>query len=257
MTSYVVSMTVPHPNEAEATKQNLSKIEDCFAALVMKVAERLGHKNIDILEFRSHLMYQLHFGDILADRNSVQEIFDALARSNHWNYQRYADLENICKRFGESDSELMEWIQDYKLDLNGFRMATKMVHYMNATDEVNQEKNYDRNSYQEKLTAKYKFHFKNRSLDYVDEFWQSLRSEFLLPPCSVILEHVKKGCMEITWLVPTVIANRIRDHPNELSRVAKQQKIIEVLTEDATLYRVENEVNHNYSLLAKSAVCSL
>ena len=155
-------------------------------------------------------------GDFVAYAKSVTEVFRAITQNQLWDYNSFTPVEEIVKKFGENDPQLTGWINNYKSEVAGFKAVTKIAVYIQACREeediADSEQSirqnlarYDRR-YCHKLSIKLKARITEKSLDYIDQFWRSIADYFLLPSLPVLLDTIKEGCVEVTWLVPTVPA---------------------------------------------------
>ena len=246
----------PSPIELESdkevsdiVKENTAKIKGSFATLVRKVRSKLGGKDIDMKDFRLYILNLFPPGDIIPDTVSVADIFEAVSRHQLWDYSHCTPIEEISKEFGGDDLELRGWIDDYKSELAGFKATTKIVDYIKACSDEKEIADsdqslrediarYDRR-YCYKLTVKLKSRVTEKSLDYIDQFWRSIADHFLLPSLSALLDSIQEGCVEVTWLVPTLSALQIQANIQDSTQFLENLEVIRVIMEDEILYDKE------------------
>ena len=203
----------------KVVKENLAKIKGSFATLVTDITANLMKKSIDMSEFLLYIAILFPPGDFVAYAKSVAEVFKTITYHQLWDFNSFTPVEEIVKKFGEKDPNLSKWIRDYKLELAGFKAVTKIAQYIQACsddeDIADSEQSIRQNvarydkRYCRKLSIKLKARITENSLDYIDEFWRSIADYFVLPSLPVLLDTIKEGCVEVTWLVPTVPALQI------------------------------------------------
>ena len=225
------------------------KIKGSFATLVRKVTRKLKGKDIDMEDFRLYILNLFPPGDIIVDTVNVADIFEAVSRHQLWDYSYCTPIEEIAKEFGGDDLELRGWIDDYKSELAGFKATTKIVDYIKLCSDEKEIADsdqslrediarYDRR-YCRKLTVKLKSRVTEKSLDYIDQFWRSIADHFLLPSLSALLDSIQEGCVEVTWLVPTLSALQIQANIQDSTQFLEKLEVIRVIMEGEILYDEE------------------
>ena len=224
---------------------NLARIKGRFATLVTKVTDNLRRKNIDMEEFRLYIITLFPPGDIFSDTKSVAKIFEAISRHKLWDYMSHNPIEEISEKFGGDDPQLKEWIRKYKSELAGFKATTKIVDYIKKcnsndeeiadSDEHLQMARYDKR-YCRSLTIKLKSRVTEKSLDYIDQLWRSIAEYFYLPSLSVLLDTIKEGCVEVTWLVPTLSALQIQTNIQDSEEFLQAHHVTRVMLDWELLY---------------------
>ena len=226
------------------------KIKGSFATLVRKVTRKLKKSDVDMEDFRLYILNLFPPGDIIVDTVSVADIFAAVSRHQLWDYLNYAPIEEIAKEFGGNDLELRGWIDDYKSELAGFKATTKIVDYIKLCSDEKEIADsdqslrediarYDRR-YCRQLTVKLKSRVTEKSLDYIDQFWRSIADHFLLPSLSALLDSIQEGCVEVTWLVPTLSALQIQANIQDSTQFLAKLEVIRVIMEGEILYDEES-----------------
>ena len=234
---------------AKILKENKATIKGSFAALVHKVTEKLERRDLSIKGFRLYMVNLFPPGDIIADSLTVTDIFEAISRHRLWDYSYCTPLEKIVDEFGGDDLELRGWIKDYKAKLAGFKATTKIVDYIKmCSDEeeiADAEQSlredmarYDR-QYCRKLAMKLKSRVTEKCLDYIDQFWQSIADHFFLPSLPVLLDSIQEGCVEVTWLVPTLSAIQIQANILDSAAFLEESEVMRVILDDEILYDEE------------------
>ena len=185
---------------------------------------------------------------------TVTEIFSTITHKRLWDYSDYSPIDEICNEYGKEDEEFQGWIQKYKADLAGFKATTKIIDYIEELDSIADPEEsimqhrgvYDKN-YRNKLTMKLHSKITDKSLEYIDSFWRSVADHFLLPSLPVHLESIRRGCTEITWLVPIQAASKIESTLRSITFL-QQFQVSKVTLDDRVLYAAEIDEVSNYWL---------
>ncbi len=229
-----------------------------YATLVTNVAERLGQINVDFHSLRLHTTtYFSEEKHTLTKASSIVDIFVALSGLTKWKCDSISALEEICKKFGRSDRDLMKMIHDYKSELAGFRATTKIVHYMRCTKlddmevagelepiapSILQTMAEHDNRYCHKLSIKLKTRVTEKCLDYIDELWASLVEYLYLPTLPALLKHIHDGCIEVTWLISNKTVRALLAKAQWSAEVAQHFEIIRIQLDHEIIYSEESEV---------------
>lgn len=232
-------------------KRNLAKIKGSFATLVTKVTMNLTRKNIDMCEFRLYIITLFPPGDIIFHASNVAEVCEAISHHQLWDFSSHSPVDEIVKKFGADDPELSGWINEYKSELAGFKAVTKIAHYIEACsddeDIADSEQSLEQNlarydkRYCRKLSVKLKARVTEKSLQYIDQFWRSIADYFCLPSLSVLLDRIKEGCVEVTWLIPTVSALQVQANIQDSEEFLKKMEITQVIMDGEILYSDHEE----------------
>ena len=97
-------------------------------------------------------------------------------------------------------------VQDYMKDLKSCTSMTKITDctaellVANPTELLPGKYNPDYNR-----PVEWKTNFIDHTLQYLVEVWETFSSHYLLTnsPPTALLDRVRRGCVSITWLVPT------------------------------------------------------
>ena len=184
--------------------------------LVKNTCRKLRERPINFEDLQTFLTSYFSPGECIPKSANINEIFNAISRHDLWDYWNYYPLEEIVQGFAADDQEILSWIETYRHDLESYKVTTKLLDHIAAdsvliVDElepVEQPARHDRRYYQ-KLSFKLKMDFTDHSLKYIDEFWNKFASLYGLPPYVVLLDHIRKGCVSIVWLVPSHLAPKI------------------------------------------------
>ena len=73
-------------------------------------------------------------------------------------------------------------------------------------------------------------------MEYVDNLWLSLAEYFLLPALSALLDNIKHGCIEVSWLIPPHFMFQVIENLQRNTDFFKSKDIVEVFAEGECVY---------------------
>ena len=230
----------------EVTRQNLTKITGSFAKLVTNVAEKLNkNEKLDLEVFRCFMVNLFPPGRCIPQSSKVIEIFEAVTKNELWSYWHYTPVEKIAAEYAPNDDEVKGWLDSYKKQLSGYKATTKIADVIElySIDELADPSRrltvtYDP-AYLQRLSLKLKTRVTEKSLEYIDDLWISLAEYFLLPSLSVLLERIRSGCIEVSWLIPPHYAFQIIGNLQENSSFLQSKGIVKVLLDGDCVYDEE------------------
>ena len=238
------------PNDeisVKIVKENELKIKKSFAALVRKVVEKLETRNINMKSFNLYAVNLFPPGDFIPSASSVNvaEVFESISRNRLWNHLHYSPIAAIIEEFLGDDQELEAVVKSYRAELAGFLATTKIIDYIKKCnsdddeiadpDECLHMARYDK-CYCKTLTTKLNARVTEKSLDYIDKLWRSIAEYFCLPSLTVLLETIKEGCIEVTWLVPSLSAIQIQANIQDSKDFLRSHGIICMTLDEELLY---------------------
>ena len=170
---------------------------------------------------------------ILKPSATISEILEALTVEGEWDFINYYLLESIIEQYG--DVRTREMMKQYKQDLTGYMLVTKIKDHLDAVDiehpTIPQEELYS------SLTIKVKgVNISSQSLEYVKDLWESLRKQFSLPKHILVLYKIAKGCLEISWCVPVKLAAYIIRKAKESEQYFEEQQFLQVSIDGVHIY---------------------
>ena len=176
--------------------------------------------------------------------SDLEDIFTAITSHNLWNYWNYHPLEQIIKKYGVNDPDMMERMKNYKRDLSGFKLITKIKNYIPAAkahltgsddlevSPVDRTPNYFR-----RLSIKWNARVTEYSLRYIENVWESLSPHLLLPPPSVLLEAVRKNSILVVWLIPVDLVPKAIEKVRQGTKFFRIYPILEVMIDGECVYK--------------------
>ena len=219
-------------HQAFFKRVNEAAIKAKFADFQTKVCERLIKNGVNIELVRLFVENQFPPGDVIPSPPAgLIEIFRAITRHGLWDYFHYSPLEKIVQRFGANDSEMVDWVETYKINLKSFCLVTKVedvidadldfadlppankAKYATDIDEADLDvahfppEEKAKNDLHYYCPVEWKTQFIDHSLQYLAELWEDFSCHYLGPksPPTALLDRVRKGCVSVTWLVPSYL----------------------------------------------------
>ena len=164
---------------------------------------------------------------------NISEMFEMLTVEGVWDFMNYYLLESIIDEYG--DDRTKEMMEQYKQDLTGYLLVTKIKDHLDAVDlehpTIPQEELFSL------LTTKVKgVNINDQSLNYVKDLWESLRKQFFLPKHILVLYRIAKGCLEITWCFPAKLAGYITQKCKESEDYFVEQQFLRVSVDGIHIY---------------------
>ena len=224
-------------------------IEGKFAILLMITCRKLRGRPINFVDLHTFLVSYFP-RECIPKSSDINEIFDAISHHKLWDYWNYYPLEEIVKAVdAANDSDISSLIKTYKRDLESYKVTTKLIDLIAAADsdsnsivntspseeeQVAQPARHNQRYY-ESLSHKLKTKFTHHTLKYIDNLWNECADLYNLPPHVALLDHIRKGCVSIVWLVPSHLAPQILSaaphsgdfyHKHEITRVELGGKCI-------------------------------
>ena len=179
--------------------------------------------------------------------SKIVEIFEAMRVNNLLSYYNYYALEQIIKHFGGDDSELTSKMHQYKSDWSAFQLATKIRDYFphvrsvfpsECDESVVELRPKRKHSYFKVLSVKLDECVTDRTLDYLEELWNSLSSILVLPPLYLLLDSVIMNSVLVEWLIPTSKVPEAIEKAKQSADVFRKHPILKVTIDDECVYEV-------------------
>ena len=170
------------------------------------MCDKLVKNGVKIETFRLFVVNQFPPGEFIPPSPaSLFEIFETITQHGLWNYFHYSPLVKVVEKFGGGDSEMEGWVNDYRKSLKAYCIVTNVEKYVETylhNSPSAESTKHDLRYYQ---TVEWKTEFIDHSLQYLAEVWESFSCHYLVPdsPPTALLDHVRKGCFSVTWLVPS------------------------------------------------------
>ena len=182
----------------------------------------------------------------LPQSSDLKDIFKAIAFNKLWSFLDYNLLEQIIEGFWESDQELTGRMEQYKADLSGYQTATKLKDHIAAALQLDAETSTSTSDsdthdpeYLKELSIKLDEPFSEYTLDYLFGLWTSLERLLRLPPLTLLLHKIHKGCICVTWLIPTHLTPQATEKARQSVKFFEDYPILRVIINDELVYEVK------------------
>ena len=221
-------------------QENRQNIMSKFANLQTNVCDRMENGGIDLKQFCLFVISLFPPGDCIPHSpTSLTDIFEAITRHGLWNFFHYSPLAKIVKKFGANDPDMNKWIQDYMKDLKSYNSMTKITDCIelvlaNPTEPspAKYDPCYNR-------PVEWKTDLIDHALQYLAEVWEMFSSHYLLPdsPPTALLDRVRRGCVSITWLVPTHMISQLIKGVESNTDFFQEHHISKVIVDGKCVYK--------------------
>ena len=227
-------------------RENKQAITAKFAIFQTKVCDKLCRNGVDNEQFRLFVTNQFPPGDCIPPSPaSLTEIFKAITRHGLWNFLHYSPLMYIVQRFGANDPEMEGWVETYKKDLKAYSIVTTLQDYidtdLDVADPPPARRARDDPRYY--CSMEWKMSFVNHSLQYLTEVWQSFSCRYLMPdsPPTALLDHVRRGCFVVTWLIPSNLISSLIKRAQIDTEFFQKHHILRVTVQECVYVEVKEE----------------
>ena len=233
--------------------RNMVTIQAKFASLLLNVKIALEIKEVIVANVHQFLSSSPFNLDV-SSCTEFSVMFNDLTKRKVWSYENYAPLEMLVEKFLHDNGNLCEEIKQYKSDLSGFLVATRLIEYIEENPFPDEELEEELEEEEEdtvlpKLTKKQYRSLKvvlglstrkisGLSLNYVQELWEKFAEEFDIPLLTTVIKKITIGSLKITWLVLREITEIIiqKSKTSKSVRFFRQQKIVSLTIDDIVVY---------------------
>ena len=229
---------------------NLERIRAKFASLLLNVRTALETKQVMITDVRQFLINSSQGELDIPPCSEFSVMFMDLTKRKVWTYQHHSPLEMMTENFLCDDHIIQDQIKQYKGDLSGFLVATKLIEYIKlhhlSSEEMEEEEEdvplpkFTKKQYR---SLKVVLNLRARkiselSLNYVHKLWEKLADEFDLPSLTAVIKRIVDGSLVITWLVPHHMVEKIMLRSKTTSSVKfyREHQIILLVVDDIIMY---------------------
>ena len=187
-------------------KQNLQLIKLKFTSLLVQASTVLQGKNISVPDLRLVLTASYipneenndtreinpnrFIREVLGNAQSIGEAFEALMGQNLLGYKNYHVLRPIIDSYA---GEISAKLNEYEDHLSGYVVVTNLQHYLDAELEQGEQAKPDPKLLDE-LSLKIQVNVTEKTMEYINELWESLGRRIGIPLQALPLHKVAKGC---------------------------------------------------------------
>ena len=220
----------------------------------------MSEKGINIAEFVLFVVALFPPGDCIPPSpTDLSKVFQAITRHGLWNYFHYSPLVQIAEKFGAGDPEMEAWVQNYRKDLRAYAILRKVEDCIESDlDTCAGQSQAHSAKYDPRYNCpvEWKTEFVDHSLQYLAEVWKMFSGHYLLPdsPPTALLDRVRKGCVSITWLVPSYLILQLVVRVKIDTDFFQKFHILKVTVRGETVYEETTDVSSifpNYAHLVE------
>ena len=241
--------------------ENLQAINSKFADLQTKVCDRL-ESGVDIKNFWLFVKNEFRPGDCIPPLpTTLTEIFEAITRNGLWDYFHYSPLVKIVKRYGAGDTEMSDWIQNYRKDVKSYLLLAKVEDFFEPELDNYMEPSPAKKAKHDPrycCPMEWKVDLVNHCcLHYLADVWEAFSSHYLMPdsPPTALLDRISKGCVSIKWLVPSDLIPQLKKIVEVDTDFFRKHRILKVTVGDKCIY--EEEVSKDSTSVSNTEVVKL
>ena len=229
------------PADMEMIRSNEEQIREQFSGVVISVQEAFESEKVSVSRVRLFLLNFFDQNECFLSVKTFDDIFSAASVNRLWDYQNYGPLEKLTEHFLPKKEEVARLLNDYTASLTGFLSVTNILQYIKYKEL--QGDNGD--NFAKKLSKLTPMQYKRikvvleleekvteLSLIYVHKLWCRIARRYDLPSFTAVIDKITTGSLEVTWLVPQHIIDRIV--PN--SHFFRTQHIVQVFIDDVIVY---------------------
>lgn len=240
------------------TTLNTTKIKRAYSKLMRTIRKKLKSVDLDTNDFYE-LIVEIFEPEKISRlipnatvAGDIDMTFEILTKAHCWGFGDVSKLKSIVEEFIEEDDGIQKMITDYKDNLTGYNATTKIIEQIQSLeisegsdDEEECKTKVDTSKYDHKfrksLRAKlYKSEsgtgrLDEKSLEYVGIFWKEICEEFVIS-LDGVLEQIVKGCIEITWHIPSPSAQQILAQIHGSVQFFQRKFVSNIILEDVIIY---------------------
>jgi len=235
-----------HPNKLSKADvfahENRQAISMKFADLLTNVRRKMSKMRIDIKEFLLFVIALFPPGDCIPPSpTNLSKVFEAITRNGLWDYFHYSPLEQIVKKFGAGNPKMEAWIKTYKKDLKAYTIVASIEDYIESDlDTCTGQSQEDSAKYDPRYNCpvEWKTKFVDHSLQHLTNVWEVFSDRYLVPdsPPTALLDRVRKGCVSVTWLVPSYLIPQLVERVKMDTMFFQKFRILKVTVRGETVY---------------------
>jgi hypothetical protein len=245
----------------EMAQKVMCKIKGQFASLQVEIRSAMEGRQVKVSDVHQFLVSFFQSECCIPEAPDLTKLFNIVTEAKLWRYDHYGPLEELAEKFIPDDQDpARKLVSNYKDQLSGFFVTTKIVDFIDLSDFIDSEDDSDTDSEREddghqpvspkeskKLFRKLKLKlridkttkFSDMTMSYIDTLWKSLIEKFNLPPLTAIIKKIVGGSLIITWLVPPQVSSVIAASYSKALGFYQQHNIVQVQLDGRTLYDEE------------------
>ena len=232
---------------------NMDTIQAKFVSLLQTVQKALEANEVSIAnvyQFLNQWLITKCQPELdAACRTEFSIMFNCLTKRKVWTCEYYKVLEILTEKFLSDIQAIKGQITQYKSDLSGFFIATKLIEFyiklrsLFAEGLDNKVSPLNKHTKEEYRSLKVILNLgseriSEQSLKYVRDLWEKLTEEVNLPQLAKRMKEIVPGSLEITWIIWSRMAEIITEKSITLKAIIifRKHNITLVAVDDVTVY---------------------
>ena len=222
--------------------ENRQAINRKFADFLTNVCNKMLKNGVDIEMFRFFIAALFPPGHCIPPLpTNLTEVFGAITHHGLWDSLHYSPLVRIVRKFGDGDSEMEAWIENYKKDLKAYTIVASIEDCIESDlDACTDQSRVDSAKYDPRYNfpVEWKSDFVDHSLQHLTDVWEMFSDHYLVPdsPPTALLDRVRKDCGLVTWLVPSYLIPQLVKTAKEDTKFFQKHRILKVTVGGEVVY---------------------
>ena len=227
--------------------ENRLAINGKFGHLLMKVCDKMIKNGVNIKEFRFFVVALFPPGDCIPQFPAdLTEVFEAITHHGLWDSIHYSPLVRIIRMFGAGDPEMEAWIREYRKDLRAYTIVTTIedcIEYHLDTSTGQSQVDSAKYDPRYNCPVDWKTDYVDHSLQHLTDVWEMFSEQYLVPdsPPTALLDRVRKGCVSVTWLVPSYLIPQLVERAQVDTTFLRKHRILKVTVGGEVVQEVTEE----------------
>jgi hypothetical protein len=241
--------SMPRNRNEAMFRANEEHIKIKFTRLIQSVTLALEENNVTAEDVRTILVGMFANSDDYIPNTNLKDMITAVSKGGFWNYMHHSPVEELLCNLLPHHRSL---ISQYKEHLSGYEATTTLINYIKykRVDSRGGSNELPLGNYTDRHYQRLIVKLDNErnltllSLTYVQELWKRFAEEFHIPSLTALINEIDRGCIEITWLVPSDMGKMIATSANKSIRFFRENNIVHV-----TLLAIEDKPKILYDQL--------
>ena len=227
--------------------ENRLAINGKFGHLLMKVCDKMIKNGVNVREFWFFVVALFPPGDCIPQSpTDFTEVFQAITHHGLWDSIHYSPLVRIIRMFGAGDPEMEAWIREYRKDLRAYTIVTTIedcIEYHLDTSTGQSQVDSAKYDPRYNCPVDWKTDYVDHSLQHLTDVWEMFSEQYLVPdsPPTALLERVRKGCVLVTWLVPSYLIPQLVERAQADTTFLRKHRILKVTVGGEVVQEVTEE----------------
>ena len=142
-------------------KQNVLQTIKCqFASLQLKVRSAMEARQVKVSDIHQFLVASFQSVCHIPEAPDLTKIFNTVTESKLWCKDNYLPLKKLAENFLPDDDPAHKLITEYRSQLSGFYMTTKIIEFIDLSKLEEEEETEDDTQQPAFVSENYKKHYR-------------------------------------------------------------------------------------------------